>query len=328
MQIKTVQPRTFAIILLISSVLLGIAVTYAQVDDITIHFLNIHQDKVHQQMIEGVAGNPWQYRILADWMLEPVIKLFFNVDVPRPRTSAYIVFRFLQCLLIFLAAGVYYRKLGLPLLANLLGLSMLAWGMSHSLYNSDFSFNNFFDIAFYLIAASLILEDAFGWIPLLMIPASLNRETSALIPFLLLGLAYFENTPDRNMKRAIFFTVFSLAIFVAIFAGLRIFYGEQPFLTADGYYPGVGLLVLNVSRLVTWEEILITFGLIPLVAIFAYRDWPKTLKIFFWIVVPVWFGVHFFAALVAETRLLLVPLALVFIPGALLGIAGTADPDN
>jgi hypothetical protein len=56
--------------------------------------------------------------------------------------------------------------------------------------------------------------------------------------------------------------------------------------------------------------------------VFSYQTWPRALKIFFWVVVPAWFGVHFFTALVAETRLLLVPLALVFIPGALFGIAG------
>jgi len=314
--------RTFWILLLISSVLLGIAVTYAQVDDITIHFLRVHQAKVHQQMMDGVAGNPWQYRILADQMLDPLINLFFARGIPRPQISAFIAFRFLQCMLIFMVAGVYYRKMGLTLFANLFGLGVLAWGMSHSLYNSDFSFNNFFDIAFYLVAAIIIMDEAFSWIPLLMIPAAFNRETSALIPFMLICFAYFENRKTKNIKSAIFFTVVSLAIFMAIFAGLRIYFGEQKFLTADGYYPGIGLLVLNVTRVVTWEQILITLGLVPFLAVFSYQTWPRALKIFFWVVVPAWFGVHFFTALVAETRLLLVPLALVFIPGALFGIAG------
>lgn len=329
MQTKTVQARAFWVTLLISAILLSVAVTYAQVDDVTLRFLNVHQYKVHQQMMDGAAGNPWQYRILADWMLDPLIKLFAAADVPIPRGGVFIVFRFLQCLLIFLSAGVYYRKLSLPLIANLFGLSVLAWGMSHSLYNSDFSFNNFFDIAFYLIAATLIMGGALGWIPLLMIPAALNRETSVLIPLMLIGFTYFSDRRADNVKRAVIPTVISLVIFMAIFAGLRMYYGEQRFLTADGYYPGIGLLVLNISRLVTWEQILITLGVVPFLAVFAYRAWPGALKIFFWVVVPLWFGVHFFAALVAETRLLLVPFALVFIPGALLGIAdGTGLTEN
>jgi hypothetical protein len=33
--------------------------------------------------------------------------------------------------------------------------------------------------------------------------------------------------------------------------------------------------------------------------------------------VPAWFLIHFFTAITAETRLFIVPLALVFIPGVL-----------
>lgn len=324
MEPKSVRPGTFWIILLIASILLGIATTYAQVEDVSPRFLRNQQMKVHEQMMEGVAGNPWQYRILADWMMDPLLTSFIEGNIPDPKASSFILFRFLQYLLIFMTAGAYYRKLGLPLCSNLLGLSVLAWGMSHSLYNSDFSFNVFFDIAFYLIAALLIMNRAFGWMPLLMIPAAFNRETSALIPFLLLGFAYFDGQ-KKDLKPALLFTALSLIIFGVIFAGLRIYYGEQPFLTADGYYPGIGLLVLNLRRSVTWEQILITFGLVPFLAVLSYSAWPRTLKLFFWVVVPVWFGVHFFSALVAESRLLLVPLALAFIPGALFGILREQD---
>jgi hypothetical protein len=327
MQIKPAQIKFFWLILLTSATFLSIATTYAQVNDVTFRFIKIQQEKVHQEMLEGVAGNPWQYRILADWMIDPVINLFVARDVLNPKPSAFIVFRFLQCLLIFLAAGVYYRKLGLSLVANLLGLSMLAWGMSHSLYNSDLSYNVFFDIAFYLIAAVLIMDGRFVWIPLLMIPAALNRETSLLIPFMLLSFAYFSDKSVKSMRSVIILTTVSMTVFLLVFVGLRNYYGEQPFLTADGYYPGIGLLVLNISRIVTWEQLLITLGIIPFLAIFSYHAWHRTLKIFFW-VVPVWLVVHFFAALVAETRLLLVPQALIFIPGALFGIVEEAGPEK
>jgi hypothetical protein len=326
MQIKPFHEKYFWLILGVSAILLSIATTYAQVDDVTFRFIRVHQEKVHQQMLDGVAGNPWQYRILADWMMEPLIKFFVARDISTPQPSAFIVFRFLQCLLIFLSAGVYYRKLRLSVAANILGLSVLAWGLSHSLYNSDLSLNNFFDIAFYLIAAILIMAEKFAWIPLLMILAALNRETSILIPVMLMGSAYFSIMDRRNLRSAVFFTVLSLVIFAVIFVGLRMHYGKQHFLTADGYYPGIGLLVLNVTRVVTWEQLLITLSVVPFLAIASYRYWTGTLKIFFWAVVPFWFVVHFFSALVAETRLVLVPQALVFIPGMLFGVIGETKP--
>jgi hypothetical protein len=145
---------------------------------------------------------------------------------------------------------------------------------------------------------------------------------------MLMAFVFFNKDRIQKMKPALVYGVISVVLFATIFLSLRLVYGEQKFLTAEGYYPGIGLLVLNLSRWVTWEQLLITLGVIPILAIFAYPMWPKTLKIFFWVVVPVWFGVHFFASLVAETRLFLVPQALVFIPGVLFGITNKADPDT
>ena len=317
---RSFQNRNFWVILIVAAVLFSVGTVYAQVNDVTLRFIRIQQEKVHVQMMEGTAGNPWQYRILADWLIDRVIKLLGEMGVFSPRVSVFIAFRFAQCLLIFLLAGIYYRKLGLPLFANLLGLSILMWSMSLSLYNSDLAFNNFFDIAFYLIAAILIMDLKFIWIPALMLVAALNRETSALIPFMLLGHVYFHEDKTRLIRPAMLYSIGSLLLFAAILVALRLYYGEQIFLTADGYSPGIGLLVLNFTRIVTWEQLMITLGVVPILAIFAYRAWPRILKTYFWILVPAWIIIHFFAALVAETRLLLVPQALVFIPGALLGM--------
>ena len=311
--------------MLVAAILLSVATVYAQVDDVTPHFIKNQQDKVHRQMMNGAAGNPWQYRILADWMVEYLIRWMFDIDAPSPKVNSYIIFRFLQCVLIFVAAGIYYRKLGLALFPNLIGLSVLAWGMSHSLYNSDLSLNVFFDIAFYLLASIAILNGKFAWIPLLMIPAAFNRETSALIPLMLVAFAYFGGDGNKKIKPAVLYAITGLILFGIIFSGLRWFYGEQIFLTADGYRPGIGLLVLNLSRWVTWEQLLITLGLIPILAMFVYPSWSRPLKIFFWVVAPAWFGVHFFSSLVAESRLLLVPQALIFIPGMLFGLTEKAD---
>jgi hypothetical protein len=192
--------------------------------------------------------------------------------------------------------------------------------MSYSLYNSDLSFNNYFDVAFYLIAASLILAEKFIWIIPLMILAAFNRETSALIPVMLLVYVYFHDGTREKVRPALMYALGGIGIFGIVFAGLRYYYGEQMFLTADGYYPGFGLLYLNLKRVITWEQLLITFGIVPGLALLAYATWPRSLKIFFWTVVPIWMAIHFFSSLVAETRLLLVPFALVFIPGVLLGL--------
>ena len=313
-------------ILLIAAAVLAAGVTYAQVNFLGLHFLRVQQEKVHVQMLQGIAGNPWQYRILADFLIEPVIRLLKGLGIPQPESFTFIGFRFLQCVLILVLAGIFYRKLGLRLYEGLIGLSILAWSMSYSLYNSDLSFNVYFDIAFYLLAAILILDRRYLWLVLLMIPAALNRETSILIPFMLFFVARGEVSEERSRRNGMICSAIGLLVYVVIFVGLRVYYGQQQFLTADGYYPGFGLLVVNLRRWTTWEQISITLGIFPLLALFAYRHWPRDLKVFFWVVVPLWVAAHFGAALVAETRLLLVPQALVFIPGALFDLASARQP--
>jgi hypothetical protein len=69
-------------------------------------------------------------------------------------------------------------------------------------------------------------------------------------------------------------------------------------------------------------------GIVPLIALYGWRMWPPALRTFFRAVVPIWFVVHVVAAILAESQLLLVPRALVFIPGALLAIGRLpADPN-
>jgi len=327
MKEKSIHGNVFLFTLIVVAILLSVSTTYAQVNDVTFRFVKVQQEKVHTQMMNGVAGNPWQYRILSDWLISYLIRFMNSMGIPNPSASAFIAFRFMQCMLIFLFGGLYYRKLGLSLYANLIGLSILAWGMSHSLYNSDLSFNSFFDLAFYLAAAILIMDRKMIWIPLLMIPAAFNRETSILIPFMTIAFSLFHDDHADINKPALIYAITGFLLFLVIAVGLRLFYGEQQFLTADGYSPGIGLVILNLSRWATWEQLLITLGLIPFLALFAYPSWIRPLNIFFWVVVPVWFAVHFFAALVAESRLLLVPQALVFIPGMLLGLVNKAEND-
>ena len=310
----------FGLAVFASVALLSAATVYAQVDALGLHFIRIQQSKAHQEMLEGHAGNPWQYRILPDLMVEPIIHVLARLRFDDPSTLAFISFRYFQCLLILGIAALYYRKLGLAAPASLLGISVLTWSMSLSLYNSDLSFSVFFDVAFYLAAAILILDRRPYWVPLLMVPAALNRETSLLIPVILASACCVGASPGDRRRTTLITAGGSLAIYAIVFWGLRFWYGDQSFLTADGYYPGMQLLLVNLRRPVTWAQLLVTLGIIPVLAMLAYGRWPRLLRAFFWAVVPAWIVVHFTAALVAETRLMLVPQALVFIPAAFLGL--------
>jgi hypothetical protein len=315
----------FSLWLMIVSLALAAATVAAQVEHLGPRFIRVQQEKVHEQMISGSAGNPWQYRILADGLMEPVIIAAQDRGTPAASSQVFIALRFLQLVLILIAAGVYFRCLDLAPQTNLLGLSVLAWSMALSLYNSDLSFSVFFDIAFYLLGAIWILQARPWLVALLMLPAALNRETSLLIPVLLGAHAYFLPSPSRARRSALAAAAVGLFVYAAVFIGLRWFYGPQPYLTADGYLPGPTLLLVNLKRPATWQQLLIVLGVMPLLAALAFRSWSPSLRLFFWALVPAWIAVHLAASLVAEARLMLVPQALVFIPGALFGIAGQSS---
>ncbi len=316
------KEKTFFVFLgvLFFALILSFTVISSQVNTLSFHFVKVKQEKEHNKMLEGNAGNPWQYRVLADYMVEPLINLFYKIGVDRPKPSAFILFRFVQNTLIFIAAVYYYKKLGLPTFYAFLGIAILAWMMLQAFYNSDLSLNTYFDVLFYLFAAILILEEKYLWLLPLMILAAFNRETSGLIVFMLPAHIIFVN-PDKKREMQAMISFLGMGIlYTGIFLGLRAYFGEQEFLTAYGYYPGKQVLYFNFLNLLSWQRILATAGIIPFLAIFSYRKWSKTLKVFFWVIVPVWGVVHFFASVVAETRLFLVPLALIFIPATLFGL--------
>ncbi|HAW51186.1 MAG TPA: hypothetical protein DCX54_02485, partial [Flavobacteriales bacterium] len=251
------------------------AVTEGQIASVGFRFVNVQQIKFHQKMLDGIAGNPWQYRILSDILLIPLRSIFWRLGIPNPDASAFISFRFAQSLLILTCAEIYYRKLSINPFLNFIGLSILAWGMSYSLYDSELSFNTFFDIAFYLAGAILILDRKFILIIPLTLFAALNRETSVLIPLMLAFFIIFNAGDIGYQKRSLAYAGIALIIFLVTFVALRLFYGEQPFITADGNTPGFGTLRYNLFRWVTWQQISLTLGVIPILAILSYKYYPK-----------------------------------------------------
>ena len=271
----------------------------------------------HTAVLEGTAGNPWQYRVLADYLVEGAIRIFEDLDILHPIGSAFISFRFVQNMLIFSLAYLYYRKLGLSSVYALVGLSLLAWGMTYAYYDSDLQFNTYFDIIFYLLAGLLVLLNKSMWIVPLTLFAALNRETSGLIPFMALALILPWKSKDPQVRKTIINIAISLAVFIAVFVSLRIVFPHQTISTPYGHFMGLDLLQYNLFRAITWAQLFATLSIIPVLALLAYKKWRPSLRVFFWVIVPIWFLIHPFTSVMAETRVFLVPQVLIFIPGAL-----------
>jgi len=266
------------------------------------------------KVINGESGTPWQYRLFTEGMVYGLVNLFEALGVARPIGTAFILFRFVQCLLTSSLAVAYYRKLGLTLIEGLLGVSLLVWGMCHGLYDTDMSL--------FLIAGLLILHEKPLWIIPLMIIAPFNRETSGCIPMMLL-FSSVALSPKFALppRRILAIAGVSLLLWLCIVGGLRLVYGMRPYIVPTaGKEPILPLLMFNLTWWRTWVFLFATLGLLPFMALASWKGWPTPLQRFFWAVVPVWFPAHFALAHAPETRLFLVPQVLIFVPGALMGL--------
>lgn len=272
------------------------------------------------QVMNNEQGTPWQYRLFTDTIVYGTVRTFEAIGVPRPIGAAFVLIRLLQNLLLFTLAAIFYRRLGLNPPAALFGISLLAWGMCHGLYDNDMTFNTYTDVSLFFAAALLILRQRFRWLLPLMAAAALNRETSGCIPLMLL-LSQLRFRPRLAISReALVIAALCFAIWAAIVGGMRLpfVFGHKPYIVPTaGASPPIDLLIFNLTWWRTWVFLVATLGLLPLFALAAYHQWPAPLQRFFWAIVPLWFPVHFVFAHAPETRLFFVPLALLFVPGAL-----------
>lgn len=281
----------------------------------------------HVAVLQGTAPNPWQYRVFSEWVAALLIWLFdFVLARDRAIIYGFVLLRLFQNILIFFLAYRLYRKISLSGWQALLGISILVGSMLNANYDSDLALNTYFDIIFYLLVSLFILDKKYYWIVPLTILAALNRETSGLIPFLLL-VALLNDQQIMPWKKYLLVGL-SLSVWLVIFLGLRWIYPDSPAFVVYGHVPGVSMWLYNVTRSLTWEQLFRTFGLLPLVSLFYFFEWPRLLQWFFIVMIPIWFGIHFITSVAAETRLFLVPITIVFIPGFLASFGSILNKSN
>ena len=275
------------------------------------------QVRIYQRMLEGHSGNPWQYRVLSMGILRCTLASLRGLGVPHSYGTAFIAFRLVQNIAIFSLAGTLYRSLGLTPKEAYLGLGLLAWSMTHALYDSDLQFSTYTDMIVYLAASLLIIRRRVAAYPIIVSLGALNRESSGLVPVMLIATCFTSYWPKDRRVKILVLALVSLALYAVTLGVIRASYASQPLVLPYGHHPGWDLLRYNVTRWRTWRNLLVTLNVLPLLSALSYRAWPVALKAMLWSVVPAWLVVHFLGAIAAETRLFLVPGSMVFIPGAL-----------
>lgn len=198
-------------LLIIVSLVLGLFTTYEYVHARGIHYLETgNQIKRELDVLQGHAGNPWQYRVFSAYLVSMVLNFFKGFQIPHNTAISFIFVRVIQDTIILILSFLYYKEFRLSIPLALIGLVLIAWGMSYSHYDSDLSFNTFFDVIFYLLAGLSILKKRTIWILPITVFAALNRETSGLIPFLLLAVVLESGWNRSTSKKVV--PIFALAL--------------------------------------------------------------------------------------------------------------------
>jgi hypothetical protein len=283
----------------------------------------------HKAFIAGDSEffNPWQYRILSPYLLEGIIQIFNLLSLTSNEAIPFLVLRFLQNMIIFYAALLYFRALNIQNPYLLFGgLMLLCFAISNSVFQSDLSHNTYFDVIFYLLAGGIILTQNFIWIIPLTLVAALNRETSGFIPFMLIAAAISNRNFELNKKIWVISGI-SFGLFLLVFVSIRFTFGFRAAEGIHGMKNPMAYLLFNLKFFRMYPHLLGTLGLIPVITLIGFRSLPQILKNWFWLIVPFWFIIHLVKSTAVETRLFLVPLALIFIP-ALLWLIENYKPDT
>jgi hypothetical protein len=320
------QLLTWVLVLVVVSILFSLFTVYDQITERTgIEFLLTKQLRRHREVVEGRSFDPWQYRIFGDYLVAAVIKAARWLGVGSVEIRSFALVRLAQNFLIFIVAAVYWGRLGLRRMHTLVALAFLAWGISYSGYGSGLAFSTYFDVLFYLLAAIIILSGRYFWLIPVMVLAAINQETSGLIPFMLAAVALKPPAGQKLNRKVLTIAGICLLIYVLEYGLLRLVFGLRELSTPYGEELGFNLVVFNLTSAKTYSFVFATLSIVPLVALFYWKRWPEILKRFFWAVVPVWLGVHLFLGVLAESRLLLVPQVVVFLPAALLAVQKEAQ---
>lgn len=277
------------------------------------------QEERHLRMLAGNSEffNPWQYRIFSTYVVEYFYQSAHALSDKITRTHAFLVFRVGQNVLILLMLHIYLMALGIrnPWLI-MMGLALAGFCMATSVFKSDLSFNTYFDILFYLVAAWLIIKEKLIWLVPLTALAALNRETSLLIPFMAVA-PFLPHAIRAIPRRTVVVVTGSLVVFVIVFVLVRLHYGYQPAQGIHGMSSFMDYLKFNLTFFRLYPELAGTLTFLPVIVILFFKHLPNLLKQWFWLICPVWFAIHMAYSTAVETRLFLVPQILIFIPAFL-----------
>jgi hypothetical protein len=268
----------------------------------------------HNLILTGVGGDPWQYRPLSDYLIQPIFNALLNLHVSNAYLDGFVLFRGAQEVGAFALALVYFRKLGLGLLSSTAGMGLVATAMLIGQLQTNWRLDSYTELILYLLAGVLVLSSRFAFLIPLIVFAALNRESSLLIAFVPLARLQLRTLRSRDNVAPFLTTVICLGLFVLVRVLLRIALPAQDASTRVV----TDQLVGNLDLRGPFVYVALALGAIPLVTALGLSMTTPFLRYLFWLIVPIWFASHWWASLDTRPISFLVPFTLVLAPVSLL----------
>ena len=254
-------------------------------------------------VINGTGGDLSQYRVLSAYMAVG-LQWLLQMSAPPFQTI-----RFVQMVVIATLAYVYYGQLNLKPFTRIVGIALLGGLISVSMGTigpSTFSLDRFDDTVFYLVAALLVLRGHELWIPPLMILAVANRETSVFIPMLILARYGWRS------RRALAIAGAAWAVAAVLYLGIHTYYGPRP--RVEESYWGTAMVLRSLGMPGQTAFFFAAINLLPALCLLGMKQVDPFLRRLFWLVVPLWFAIHIWAARLGEGIMYLAPTVIIIIP--------------
>ncbi len=283
--------------------LLSILAVFNQVKAKGLAWQEEHYLPVLDSITQHSAPWPMQSRMLSAHLTMMVCDAFEGLGVPRPIGSAFVAIRILQNVVLFLLALQFYRRLGIPAYAGLLGISAAAWGMTLCAHEYFLSMDVYTELILLLCAAWALCVNRPGWILPLSVLAFFNRETGLFLPLLWMAAYRYDLTGPLRLRPIIR----AVLPFIVYLAGFRLLMSCME----DRAW---------VQEIISapWPNAVGVLSILPLMALVSFLRWPPVLRTLALGILPLWIFIHSSTGDIFSTSALLAPQLLIFIPGALL----------
>lgn len=307
----------FALLLLFSSALV---VTYVYVIRVDRPNLNA-RIILHQQIIEGKALSPYQYRVLVPFAIQYMLAIFANSSWESLSTFliTYAIYELGAIFLLFLSL-FYWLKIWFSQEISLLATLFVASTISIALQDHYYQPWSLLEPTFLSISLIAIHYKRYSLLFPLTLLATLNRETGIFIPLAL--LVQIVDWPPRRIQRTKFLlTVGLLLTWAGTFISLRFLRGNVPHEVSLAALLAQNTRLLEIGKAAfNWLTFLGGFWYFIL---FGLKNTPSFMKRLIWLV-PLYIVPVLIWGVWREVRLLM-PLYPLLIP---IGLAQISRPNN